>query len=344
MFVQQLRLKRKTLNDWADARQDNSQSFVLPVAERNNIKAQSKEMTAHISVLVSQQSELQAARKVHGQLVQAGKKKLATKKRIARRVACQSMMHFFQKYGVDRAAPHGSDLTGVSIGIMFGVSIGIMINRSEHIFEEFQKYLYYENTACDWEWNNDEIVDVLKRFKVLCVLCDYLYSLARTKTGDVTEAIMANASKCIKAVMLKWRDLGMSMKMPKIHAVEDHLLWQMALYVGIGDFVKAFIEQAHQIGRTEDIQTRNMRDWRLAALSNSKWEWIALHADVIGAIKVKKENTKKRKSKGSSKKELNHTERMEKQKKVLEDLNWAPNPIFTPLGNNVNDAMERCLA
>jgi hypothetical protein len=243
---------------------------------------------------------------------------------------------FLRKYGVDRAAHHGGGLTGVSIGIMF--------NRSEHIFEDFQNYLYDENTACNREWDNDDIADALKRFKELFVLCDYLFSLARTKTGDVTEAIMVNASKGIKAVMLKWRDLGMSMKMPKIHAVEDHLLWQMALYVGMGDFVEDFIEQAHQIGRTEDIRTRNMRDRRLAALSNSKWEWIALHADVIGAIKVKKENTKKRKRKGSSKKELNHTERMEKRKKVLEDLNRAPNPIITPLRNNVNDAMERCLA
>jgi hypothetical protein len=328
-----LQLERKTLNDWADARQDNSRSFVLSVAERNDIKAQSKEMAAHISVLVSQQSELQAARKVHGQLLQARKKKLATKRKDWTKSDMpihNAFETFLRKYGVDRAAHQGGDLTGVSIGIMF--------NRSELIFEDFQKYLYDKNTACDREWDNDEIADVLKRFKELFVLCDYLFSLARTKTGDVTEAIMANASTCIKAVMLKWRDLGMSTKMPKIQAVEDHLLWQMALYVRIGDFV------AHQIGRTEDIWTRNMRDRRLAALSNSKWEWIALHADIIGAIKVKKENTKKRKRKGSSKKELNHTERMEKQKKVLEDLDWAPNPIITPLRNNVNDAMERCLA
>ena len=86
----------------------------------------------------------------------------------------------------------------------------------------------------------------------------------------------------------------MSMKMPKVHAIEDHLLWQMSLFAGIGDFIEDFIEQAHQIGRTEDNRTRNMRDRRLAALSNSKWEWISLHADVIGAIKVKKENTTKR--------------------------------------------------
>jgi hypothetical protein len=58
----------------------------------------------------------------------------------------------------------------------------------------------------------------------------------------------------------------------------------MALYIRIGDFVEDFIEQAHQIGRTEDIGTRNIRDRRLAVLSNSKWEWIALHADVIAVL------------------------------------------------------------
>jgi hypothetical protein len=65
---------------------------------------------------------------------------------------------------------------------------------------------------------------------------------------------------------------------------------------GISDFIKDFIEQAHQIGRTEDTQTRNMRDRRLTALSNSKWKWISLHADVIGAIQVK--NILERKERG----------------------------------------------
>jgi hypothetical protein len=95
--------------------------------------------------------------------------------------------------------------------------------------------------------------------------------------------------------MVKWRDLGMSVKMPKIHAVEDHLLWQMSFYLRIGDFVVDFIEQAHQIGGTEDNQTRNMRDRRLATYSNSKWEWILLHSEVIGAILIKKEKNSKEK-------------------------------------------------
>jgi hypothetical protein len=54
--------------------------------------------------------------------------------------------------------------------------------------------------------------------------------------------------------MMKWRDLAMSIKMPKIHAVKDHLLWQMSLYLGIGDFVEDFIKQVHQIGEQKIIR------------------------------------------------------------------------------------------
>jgi hypothetical protein len=93
-----LRLERKTLNDRADARQDNNRSFLLPVAERNDIKAQSKEMTAHILVLVSQQSKLQAARRFTGSFSKRVRKSLQLEKRIGRRVACQSIMHLKHSY------------------------------------------------------------------------------------------------------------------------------------------------------------------------------------------------------------------------------------------------------
>jgi hypothetical protein len=234
-------------------------------------------------VLVLEQSKLQGARKVHGQLLKARKQRLATEKKGRRKSGTpihNAFETFLRKYGVDRAARHGGDLTGVSIGIMF--------NHSEEIFDEFQKYLHEEIIAFDREWDKEEIADVLERFKELFVLCDYLISLARTKTGEVTEDTMTTTAQCIKVVMLKRQDLGMSMIMPKIHTVEDHLLWQLALYHAIEDFVEDFIEQAHQIGRTEDTQTRNMRDRRLAALSNSKWERIALHADAFGSMQVKK--------------------------------------------------------
>jgi hypothetical protein len=124
----------------------------------------------------------------------------------------------------------------------------------------------------------------------------------------------------------------------------DHLLWQMSLYFGIEDFVEDFIEQAHQIGRTEDNRTKNMRDRRLAAYSNSKWEWISLYLEVIGAMIIKKEKIKKRKRNEPSKKAISRTERMETRRQVLQNMNWDPSPITTPLRRNVHDAMERCLA
>jgi hypothetical protein len=71
---------------------------ILPVAEQNDIKTQSKEMTEQISVLVKEQSELQGARKVHGQLLKARKQKLAIKKKIGGRVVCQSTTHSNRSY------------------------------------------------------------------------------------------------------------------------------------------------------------------------------------------------------------------------------------------------------
>jgi hypothetical protein len=37
------------------------------------------------------------------------------------------------------------------------------------------------------------------------------------------------------------------MKMPKIHALEDHLIATMEQWNGIGDFLEDFIEQANQL-------------------------------------------------------------------------------------------------
>jgi hypothetical protein len=38
------------------------------------------------------------------------------------------------------------------------------------------------------------------------------------KTGTANEEILAKMAECAKAVIVRWRDLSMSMKMPKIHA------------------------------------------------------------------------------------------------------------------------------
>jgi hypothetical protein len=49
------------------------------------------------------------------------------------------------------------------------------------------------------------------------------------------------------------------MKMPKIHGSEDHLIASMDPWNGIGDFLEAFIQQAHQFGMKEEKRTAKMR-------------------------------------------------------------------------------------
>jgi hypothetical protein len=51
--------------------------------------------------------------------------------------------------------------------------------------------------------------------------------------------------------MLKWRNLWLSTKLPKIHGLEDHLINMMEQWNGVGDFLEAFIEQAHQFWTKE---------------------------------------------------------------------------------------------
>jgi hypothetical protein len=82
------------------------------------------------------------------------------------------------------------------------------------------------------------------------------------------------------------------------------LVVENVTYLGIRDFVEDFIKQAHQIERTEDNWTRKLRDRRLATYSNSKWEWILLHLELIGAMIIKKDKIKKRKRNEPSKKAI----------------------------------------
>ena len=71
---------------------------------------------------------------------------------------------------------------------------------------------------------------------------------------------MDKTKRYVDLALLKWRDLGLSTKMPKIHAIEDHLVKQMSKFKGIGCFTEEFIEQNHQFGFRNNIRTRNMKD------------------------------------------------------------------------------------
>jgi hypothetical protein len=98
-------------------------------------------------------------------------------------------------------------------------------------------------------------------------------------------------------MMLKWSDIGLPVKMPKIHGLEDHLIASMEQWNGTGDFREDFIEQAHdQLGMTkEEKRTATMRDRVRASNSHSKWEQAdKMSSDVCIAKEEVKEKTSRK--------------------------------------------------
>ena len=78
----------------------------------------------------------------------------------------------------------------------------------------------------------------------------------------------------------------MSLKRPKGHAVEDHLVYLMILWNGRGCFLEDFVEQSHQNRKLEEKRSGHMCDGRQAAISHSKHEWART---LIPKIKLDKE-------------------------------------------------------
>ena len=91
----------------------------------------------------------------------------------------------------------------------------------------------------------------------------------------------------------------MSMKMIKIHGVEDHLFDQIKHFNGIGCFIEDFIEQAHQFGNLDESRTGKLRSREKAYDHHSKYEWIGLNGDVVKKTIDVKENSKRKMKKNN---------------------------------------------
>jgi hypothetical protein len=134
-----------------------------------------------------------------------------------------------------------------------------MFQESDKNILQFKELLLgvdEEDGRCD----DKEVIVIVRQYSELCTLFDNLFSMARTPTGKLTGVILDKTGRCLHVTMLKWRDLRLPMKMPKIQALEDHLIASMEQYNESGDFLEDFIEQAHQFGMKEEKRTANMRD------------------------------------------------------------------------------------
>ena len=111
------------------------------------------------------------------------------------------------------------------------------------------------------------------RFEHLFLLMDKMFSLSRTTTKDYSTEVIDKLTIIIKNFCSSWRNLKASTALPKFHAVEDHLIWQIEHHQGIGDVLEDFIEQSHQWGKLENNRNKNLRNREKRAMANSVREW-----------------------------------------------------------------------
>ena len=191
------------------------------------------------------------------------------------------------KYNIERASYHGGDLTGKNILCLF--------NNAEDVFQSFRTVLIQRNKPGGI--SNLIITVRCKKTEELCILLDYMFSLARTPCGDLTPAIIVTTKECIKAVVRKWKDLRLSLNGPKWHAIEDHLIYLMEYWNGIGCFTEDHVEKSHQTGMLEEKRTGHMLNRERAAKTHSNNEWMRNMEPTV-QLEIKRVSTETKRTRG----------------------------------------------
>jgi hypothetical protein len=336
-----LRQERAMIN-YTKTRRDGEGQFTHSAAERKEMAKASKARTAEVKTMEKEKKEILSELDLFKKVLVARTKAL-NQLRQKRHRGDSPIKNGLEKLlailGIDQVANHGGGLNGKNVQQMF--------QESDNIFLQFKELLLgvdEEDGRCD----DEEVIGIVRRYFELCTLFDYLFLMARTPTRELTGVILDETKRCLHVTMLKsWRDLRLSMKMPKIHALEDHLIASMEQWNGIGDFLEDFIEQAHQFGMKEEKRTANMRDRVRAANSHSKWEWADKMSSAVRISKeVVKEKTSRKQTAGNEQplREQRESEkrrkRMETRRACLNEATLEPDPIEDLLVRNTLEYMD----
>jgi hypothetical protein len=167
-----LREERAMVN-YTKALQENDGKFVHSAAERKDMGTASKALTAEVKPLEKEKRETAAQ-------LETFKKVLATRTKALSKLRKQRHRKLLAVLWIDRAAYHGGDLNGKNVQQMFQESDAIFLQFQELLLEVDEEY-----GRC----GDEEIVNIVRRYSELCTLFDYLFSMARTPNGELTEAI-----------------------------------------------------------------------------------------------------------------------------------------------------------
>jgi hypothetical protein len=98
-----------------------------------------------------------------------------------------------------------------------------MFQESNNIFWQSQELLLGVH-AEDEQRRNEEIFHIICWYSELCTLFDYLFFYGKDAYWGANRGNDGGNEMMPFGCNLKWRDLQLSTKMPKIHGLEDHLI------------------------------------------------------------------------------------------------------------------------
>jgi hypothetical protein len=179
-----LREERAMIN-YTKLLRDDDQKFVHSAAEQKDIMEASKARTAAIKPFEKEKKEIVAQLETYKKVF-AQRTKALSKLRKKRHRGDSPIKNGLEKHlailGIDRAAYHGGDLNGKNVQQMF--------QESDEIFEKFKELLLEVDQEEEGRCSDDEIGDMIRRYSELCTLFDYLFSMARTPNGQLTNEVL----------------------------------------------------------------------------------------------------------------------------------------------------------
>ena len=96
-------------------------------------------------------------------------------------------------------------------------------------------------------------------------------SALRTLRFHVTEELIIQAERYLQRILELWRHLGLSVT-PKLHCLEDHVIFFLRKYFGLADLGEYSGELAHQLEAINDKRLSAVRDFAKRERSKSKQE------------------------------------------------------------------------
>jgi hypothetical protein len=144
------------------------------------------------------------------------------------------------------------------------------LNSADEVMQEVKRHRI-EHVAAENRRPDLEVEEVASMFSNVFLVFDSVFSLARMPVGLLTPEKEEKATQSLSTAMKLWRELDLP-HTPKIHVLEDHFLFQLSSYKGLGDYSEDFVEQAHQIGIREESRTLAIRDRSCAAELHCKRE------------------------------------------------------------------------